>query len=104
MKQIKKIAYPHVIGPELDSREAEKTVREASKGNIQARLHLIMHNQLIINNKLNKLLGENIIPSPDVKRFIENHKKKKGEVVSKSVASQWSKNNKIGRFWNGNRR
>jgi hypothetical protein len=45
----------HILYPKIDEKELLKQV---AKGNIPAMLNIIMRNQYVINEKLNKLLKE----------------------------------------------
>jgi len=51
-----KIKYPVVTGIDFTKDEFKRTKELADIGNISAMLELIGHNQLVLNDKLNKLL------------------------------------------------
>ena len=56
MKDIGKLQFEKVLVPNFSELLIERIVKEAKKGNMNCKLDLIMHNQAIINKKLNKLL------------------------------------------------
>ena len=55
------VKYKKVTFPNFSEEEVNKTMKNVGeKGNIPAYLDLIMHNQGVINEKLNTLLGEKV--------------------------------------------
>lgn len=51
-----KILFKKVSGKNFTKKEKEKTIWLAEQGSIPAMIGLIMHNQLVLNVKLNKIL------------------------------------------------
>lgn len=58
IKNFKKLNYKKVVGRNISKKDAEKMVEciEEQKGSIPAYLELILHNQVVLNRKLRKLL------------------------------------------------
>ena len=56
MKKVKKSKFGCMIVPNFSEEDLEKKLDAAVKGNIPAMLELVLHNQFIINEKLNKLI------------------------------------------------
>ena len=55
MKKIKQKTNS-VLVTNLSKKDVEEIIKDAKKGNIQAKLTIIIHNQAMINEKLNSLL------------------------------------------------
>ena len=51
-----KVKYPKVLSRNFNKKEAGILLKDLAKGNIPAYLNVILHNQLVLNDKLNKLL------------------------------------------------
>lgn len=54
----KKIKHMMVVFYDMSKEDIEREMLRAGDGNIQAKLNLIMHNQAILNEKLNKIIKE----------------------------------------------
>ena len=55
-KDKKKVSDKMIIARNMSEEELNKTMKWAEKGNFPAKIEILMHNQRIINDKLNKLL------------------------------------------------
>ena len=51
-----KTRYSKVVAHDYTEEEAKRIHKAGEDGNIPAMLEIIMHNQLVINHKLNRLL------------------------------------------------
>ena len=56
--KIKKPTFDYIIGIDFNEKDAKTAMKASKGGSLQAKLDIILHNQLVLHCQLGKLLNE----------------------------------------------